>query len=85
MRVKILDAWCWGLPIVSTTVGAEGIDIAPGENILVADEPRAFADALVRVLQDESLASRIASNGRAMVEARYDWRTVYRAWDQVYH
>ena len=84
MRVKILDAWCWGLPIVSTTVGAEGIDVAPGENILLADDPSAFADALVRMLREGTLSCRIASNGRATVEARYDWRKVYEAWSQVY-
>lgn len=85
MRVKILDAWCWGLPIVSTTVGAEGIDVTPGENLLVADDPAAFADALVRVLKDSALACRIAAGGRATVEAHYDWRRVYEAWSQVYH
>lgn len=85
MRVKILDAWCWGLPIVSTTVGAEGIETTPGEDLLLADEPAAFADALTRLLTDTALACRIAAGGRATVEARYDWRKVYEAWSQVYH
>lgn len=85
MRVKILDAWCWGLPVVSTTMGAEGIDVTPGEDMLVADEPAEFADALVGTLTDKALACRIAAGGRATVEARYDWRKVYEAWSQVYH
>jgi glycosyltransferase involved in cell wall biosynthesis len=85
MRVKILDAWCWGLPVVSTSVGAEGIDIAPGENVLVADEPAAFADEVIRLLKDPALSCRIAAGGRSTVEARYDWRKVYEAWGQVYH
>ena len=85
MRVKILDAWCWALPVVSTSIGAEGIEGLHGENLLIADEPDAFADSLIRVLNDGRTAARIAENGRATVEARYDWRKVYRAWDRIYH
>jgi glycosyltransferase involved in cell wall biosynthesis len=84
MRVKILDAWCWALPVVSTSIGAEGLNAVHGENLLIADEPDAFADHLVRILRDGCEASRIARNGRATVEADYDWRKVYRAWDSVY-
>ena len=84
MRVKILDAWCGGLPVVSTTVGAEGIEASDGEDILIADAPAAFADAVVRVLRDSKLAERIGDAGRATVERSYDWREVYRAWDAVY-
>ena len=39
MRVKIPDAWCWGLPVVSTPIGAEGIDVRAGQNILIEDSP----------------------------------------------
>jgi polysaccharide biosynthesis protein PslH len=84
MRVKILDAWTWALPIVSTSIGAEGIRTVDGENILLADDATRFADSLIRVLTDRQLAHRLAENGRATVEQLYDWRTVYRAWDRVY-
>lgn len=84
MRVKILDAWCWGLPIVSTTVGAEGIKTSDGDDLLIADEPAVFAEHVVRVLEDHALASRLSDGGRAAVESCYDWRKVYRAWDAVY-
>jgi glycosyltransferase involved in cell wall biosynthesis len=84
MRVKILDAWTWGLPIVSTTIGAEGIAIRPGENILIADAAPAFAEALIRLLQNPTQAETIAQAGRAWVERHYNWRTVYPAWDQIY-
>lgn len=84
MRVKILDAWCWGLPIVSTAVGAEGIEMRDGENILIADDARSFADAVVRVMTDGALARRLRDNGRAWVEERYNWRRVYYQWDEVY-
>lgn len=84
MRVKIVDAWTWGLPVVSTTVGAEGIETEPGENILLADAPADFARAVVRLLQSPAEAERLAQAGRRWAEQRYNWRTVYRLWDQVY-
>jgi glycosyltransferase involved in cell wall biosynthesis len=84
MRVKILDAWSWALPVVSTTIGAEGIRSLHGENILISDDPAEFTDSLVRVLRSSELASRLSAGGRATVESHYDWRAVYQAWDRVY-
>lgn len=84
MRVKILDTWCWGLPIVSTRIGAEGIAVRDGENILLADTADELAQAVNRVLGDPALAAQLRHNGRAWIEAKYDWRTTYRAWDAVY-
>lgn len=84
MRVKIVDAWRWGLPIVSTTVGAEGISYKDGENIIIADSAENFAAAIGRFLHDPELAQRLRVNGRRWVEQHYDWRVVYPAWDEVY-
>ncbi len=84
MRVKILDAWRWGLPMVSTTVGAEGIAAMHGEDILLADEPGAFAAEVVRLLHDEALNARIAAGGRRSAALHYDWHKIYMAWDAVY-
>lgn len=76
MRVKILEALARGLPIVSTTIGYEGIDLTPGEHLLVGDTPAAFAEALVRVLRDPALGRRLAAAGRRVAEEVYDWRVV---------
>lgn len=84
MRVKIIDAWTRGLPVISTTVGAEGIAVCDGKNILLADTAEAFAEAVIRVLSDDELATRLAANGRQTVLECYDWRKIYRAWDRVY-
>jgi glycosyltransferase involved in cell wall biosynthesis len=84
MRVKILDALARGIPVVSTTIGAEGIDVTPGEHLLIADEPAAFAEAVVRLLRDRPLADRLAANGRRHALSRYDWRAVCPAVEQVY-
>jgi len=84
MRVKILDAWCWGVPIVSTTVGAEGLRAVHDDNLLIADDAEAFADAVIRLAREPRVAARLADGGRATVERDYDWRRVYTAWDEVY-
>ena len=84
MRVKIVDAWRWGLPVVSTSIGAEGISCRDGENILIADGIMAFTQAVVRVLCDPALAQRLRENGRRWVEAHYEWRSVYSQWDSIY-
>ncbi len=79
MRVKIVDGWQWALPVISTTIGAEGIRTRDGENILLADSPQDFAAAVVRVLTDDGLAAALRENGRRWVEMHYNWRTVYPA------
>jgi len=84
MRVKILDAMARGIPVVSTRLGAEGISVADGENILLADSPEDFALAVVRVIRDRALGDRIAAGGRRLVEERYDWRKRYVEVDAVY-
>jgi glycosyltransferase involved in cell wall biosynthesis len=84
MRVKILDTWARGLPIVSTTIGAEGIDCESGKNLLIADDPEGFASAILRILNDKDYAQRLRLAGRAAVEEHYDWQQIYQAWDQVY-
>lgn len=84
MRVKILDAWMWGLPVVSTTVGAEGIGLCSGQNILLADEPHDFAQAVVGLLEDPQRAAQLGAAGRQWVVERYNWHTVYRRWDLIY-
>ena len=84
MRVKILEALARGIPIVSTTIGFEGIDLTPGEHLLIGDTPEAFADGLVRLLQTPELGRRIAASGRAVAEQRYDWRAVNAEVEAVY-
>ncbi|NOZ28722.1 MAG: glycosyltransferase [Chloroflexi bacterium] len=85
MRVKILDAWLWGIPIVSTTVGVEGIRVRTEENILIADQAETFAAAVTRLITDEELNRRLRRNGREWVEQHYHWRSVYRQVDRIYN
>jgi glycosyltransferase involved in cell wall biosynthesis len=84
MRVKNLDAWAWGLPIVSTTIGAEGARYEDGKNLLIGDNVDDFAAAVTHLLCDPDFAARVADAGRQTAETTYEWRKVYQAWDEVY-
>lgn len=84
MRVRILEAFARGMPVVTTTVGLEGIDARSGEEVLVADSPEAFAGEVVKLLQDRELRERLAVRGRALAEARYDWQVVLKSMAEVY-
>ena len=79
MRVKILDAMARGLPVVSTSVGCEGIAVVPGEHLLVADTAEAFADAVLRVLADDDLAAALAQKCTGAGAGRYDVAAVRAA------
>ncbi|MCB9159885.1 MAG: glycosyltransferase [Caldilineaceae bacterium] len=75
-RLKILESMALGTPVVSTHMGAEGLDARHDEHLLLADAPDAFAAAVVRALGDAALRRRLAVAGRALVHARYDWDAV---------
>ena len=75
-RLKILDAFAAGVPVVSTTLGAEGLAVTDGAQLLLADTPEAFAMAVMRVLRDSALAERLADAGRETACALYDWSRV---------
>jgi glycosyltransferase involved in cell wall biosynthesis len=77
-RLKILDAWAMGKAVVSTAVGCEGLAARDGENILIRDEPAAFAEAVVRVLTDATLRQRLEVNARRTAEECYAWPIVGR-------
>jgi sugar transferase (PEP-CTERM/EpsH1 system associated) len=75
-RLKVLEGLAMGRPLVSTSLGAEGIEAVDGQHLLLADEPRAFAHAVSRVLDDHALSRNLGRDGRALVAARYSWTSV---------
>ncbi|HEU0026300.1 MAG TPA: glycosyltransferase [Ktedonobacterales bacterium] len=78
-RLKILEALAMGKAVVTTSLGCEGLDVTSGEHLLVADEPGAFAEAVVSLLHDEARRSRLGAAGRALVEREYSWTRSGRA------
>ncbi len=75
-RLKILESMALGTPVISTTKGAEGLDVTDGESVLIADRPDAFARRVVELLTSPELRRRLGTAGRHLVETRYDWRIV---------
>lgn len=76
-RLKILEAMSAGIPVVSTTIGAEGITCENGRHLWLADEPASFADRVVRLLQRREEAQSMRMAARALVEENYSWRSVH--------
>jgi glycosyltransferase involved in cell wall biosynthesis len=77
MKVKVLDAMARGMPTVTTSVGAEGIDLEHGKHLLVADNPRDMADEVDRLLTDPQLWQQLQVNSRALISERYTWRQLF--------
>ena len=75
-RLKILEALACRRATVSTTVGCEGLELTPGQELLVADGAEDFAAATLRLLEDASLRERLAAAGRDAAEREYDWRVL---------
>ncbi len=71
MKGKVGHAFALGLPVVTTGVGAEGMDLEDGCDALIRDDPRAFADAVVQLYEDASLWMRLSGNGQRAVEERW--------------
>ena len=75
-RIKLLEAWAAGVPVVATTAGAAGLAGRADEHLLVADDPATLAMQIGRLLVDPALGRRLAAAGRALVAARYDWSVI---------
>ncbi len=84
MRVRILEAFARAMPVVTTTVGLEGIQAQPGKDVLVADDPKDFAGAVIRLLNDKALQDQLSLNGRHLVESKYDWQVTLKDLEKVY-
>ena len=81
-RLKIIEAWAAGAPVVSTTFGAEGLPYDDGENILLADDPAGFAEAVSRLLSSPGERERIGCQGRRQYERELTWNVAWKALDR---
>jgi glycosyltransferase involved in cell wall biosynthesis len=82
-RFKILEAWAAGTPVVSTTLGAQGLEGRDQEHLLLADDPDSFATAVSRLLASAPERARIGAAGRKLYEARYTWPVAWKALDPI--
>ena len=82
-RIKILEAMSLGNPVISTRIGAEGIEAEHGREILLADKPEEFAAAVLRLLADQQLFDAMRRAGRRLVEQKYEWQTIGKEINRV--
>ncbi len=84
MRVRILEAFSRGIPVVTTTIGLEGISATDGIEVLVEDTPENFAQAVIRLLHDFQLQEQLAINARNLVTSKYDWKISLQELETIY-
>jgi len=77
-RIKILEAFAYGCPVVASTLGAEGIDARPEEHLLIADTPQSFAGCCLRLMQDRLLRERLVANALALLRRSYSPEALQR-------
>ncbi len=83
-RLKILEAFSYGCPVVSTSIGASGLQVTHGEHLLIADEPESFAQACHSILESDDLAARLREQARSLHEQSYSPSALLRCYDQIH-
>jgi glycosyltransferase involved in cell wall biosynthesis len=81
-RLKILHSMAMGLPVVSTSLGCEGLEVIDGIHLLIRDEPEEFARAILQLYNDASLRNELRKNGRNLVEKKYDWQSIFAEYER---
>ncbi len=83
-RLKILEAMALGRPVVSTSIGCEGLAVEDKTNIFIADNPEDFAARTLQLLNEPDTWKRITTNGRSLVERMYDWDVIAERLSETY-
>jgi glycosyltransferase involved in cell wall biosynthesis len=83
-RLKILEYFAMGIPVISTSVGVEGIDAINGEHLIIEDDISKFPDRIIELLNDQEFAKYLAKNGRKLVEEKYSWSQYGENLNQLY-
>ncbi len=82
-RLKILESMALRTPVVATSKGAEGLEVSDGRDVLIADTPSAFAEAVARLLRDPALRASLAGQAYQLAQRRYDWSVMMRQYDRL--
>lgn len=83
-KLKVLNALAMGKAVVTTSIGAEGIDVTNGENIIIADNPDEFARRSVELLKNPEKAERIGKKARELIIEKYDWEKIGKRYNKIY-
>ena len=77
-RLKILEAMSFGLPVISTSIGAEGIDYIENEHIIIANDPIAFQQAIIDTVNKPAILKNLASESLLLINEKYNWQNIVR-------
>jgi glycosyltransferase involved in cell wall biosynthesis len=83
-RLKILDAMAMGIPIVSTNIGAEGLDVDNEKHLLLADTPHSFCDCIFKLLDDPNLSKSLVTGALTCLQEKYCWEIIWTKLTHVY-
>jgi len=84
LQNKILEAMALGLPVITTSIGFEGIKAKEGEDLLVADEPEDFAEKIIRVIKGKSLRNSLSQSARKFIVERYNWKDIIKKLEDIF-
>ncbi|HJS28797.1 MAG TPA: glycosyltransferase family 4 protein [Anaerolineales bacterium] len=84
MRVRILEAFSRAMPVVTTSIGIEGIEAEDNREVVIADTAEDFSDAVCRLLTDFEAQEELGRNGRELAVSRYDWKVVLEGLKSIY-
>ena len=84
IKNKVLEAMAMGKCVVTTSIGAQGINATSGEDIVIADDPKEFAAWVIKLLKDSQLRKTLGDNARKVIEAKYTWKRIAGSLDQIF-
>ncbi|MEM7761040.1 MAG: glycosyltransferase, partial [Cyanobacteria bacterium P01_A01_bin.40] len=80
-RIKILHSMAMGLPVVSTSIGCEGLEVSDRTHLLIKDTPQDFAQGVIELIGDQKLWQQLQAKGRQLVEENYDWSAIFAEYE----
>ena len=75
-KLKVLEAMAMGVPIVTTDIGCQGIEVVDGQHVLIANNETDFSSRVIELLHNPQRAQALAAAGWALVEQKYDWKKI---------
>ncbi|HET8864928.1 MAG TPA: glycosyltransferase [Gracilimonas sp.] len=84
-RLKVLEALSMKKPVVTTSIGCEGIDVVHNEHVLVADEEKEFAESVIKLLKDNTEVKRLTDNGYDLIQNHYEWKAIGQKMDDAFN
>jgi glycosyltransferase involved in cell wall biosynthesis len=83
-RYKNLESFAAGLPVVSTSIGFNGLDVVDGVHVLVREKPQDLANAAIEVIENKILREKLVKNAKLLVKDKYDWEPIATRLSQIY-